>query len=199
MAQREKLYRIGARSGSYDYTRPPTPHHRLLCTRIWNDDRRRMGSTNGRLARAQRAARRNSWFCDRGPAAAARWLCLRPMGTAPSGRRRRSCLHRAGLSTDCELFHWLDDAAGVLHRLPVGSGGTRKTCSVHFSVAEFVRIVPSGGGTRSSSASFSGRGGVGVFFSVGLSGDPRERPKTKKKKRTRPPVAWKSVRLNTTH
>src|SRR5437016_12856895 len=165
MAQREKLYRIGARSGSYDYTRPPTPHRRLLCPGIWNDDRRRMASTNGRLARTQRAARRNSWFCDWGPAAAARWLCLRPMGTAPSGRRRRSCLHRAGLSTDCELFHWLDDVVGVLHRLPVGSGGARKTCGVHFSVAEFVRIVPSGGGTRFSST-FAVGVGLSVFFSV---------------------------------
>src|SRR2546429_7729411 len=168
MAQREKLYRIGAPSGSYDYTRPPTPHHRLLCTRIWNDDRRRMASTNGRLARTQRAARRNSWFCDRGPAAAARRLYLWPMGAAPSGRRRRSCLHCAGLSTDCELFHWLDDVVGVLHRLPVGSGGARETCSVHFSVAEFVRIVPSGGGTRFFFTLCFWWGGFGVFFCAGL-------------------------------
>src|SRR6267378_212406 len=32
----------------------------------------------------------------------------------------------------------LPDAAGELHRVPVGSRGGRKTCGVHFPLAEFV-------------------------------------------------------------
>src|SRR5437867_7979873 len=50
-----------------------------------------------------------------------------------------------------------------------------KTCSVHFSVAEFVRIVPSGGGNRFSSAFAAGRGAYGVSCSGGLPGDPLAR------------------------
>src|SRR5205807_1549670 len=175
MAQREKPYRIGARSGSYDYTRPPTPHHRLLCTRIWNDDRRRMASTNGRLARTQRTARRDSWFCNRRPSTAARRLCLWPMGAAASGRRRRSCLHGPSLSAYRELFHRLDDVAGVLHRVPVGSSGGGKTCGVHFSLVEFVRIVQSGGASRFFFSLAVGGGAYRVSFCAVLSGGSRGR------------------------
>ncbi len=70
------------------------------------------------------------------------------MGAASSGCRRRSCLHCTSFSADRKLFHRLDDAAGVLHRVPVGSGRSRQTCGVHFPIAEFVRVVPGGGAAR---------------------------------------------------
>src|SRR5207247_5745873 len=161
---------IEARSWSHDHTRPPTPHHRLFCPGIWNDDRRRMASTNGRLARTQRTPRRDSWFCNRRPSTAARRLCLWPMGAAASGRRWRSCLHGPSLSAYRELFHRLDDVAGVLHRVPVGSSGGGKTCGVHFSLVEFVRIVQSGGGRRFFFPFFVGGGGSGGSLRGGLWG-----------------------------
>src|SRR5947208_10992145 len=133
-----------------------------------------MASTNGRLARTQRTARRDSWFCNRRPSTAARRLCLWPMGAAASGRRRRSCLHGPSLSAYRELFHRLDDVAGVLHRVPVGSSGGGKTCGVHFSLVEFVRIVQSGGGSRFFFSVAGRRGANGVFFRVELPGDPLE-------------------------
>src|SRR2546429_6180457 len=68
------------------------------------------------------------------------------MGAAASGRRRRSCLHGPSLSAYRELFHRLDDVAGVLHRVPVGSSGGGETFGGHFFLVGFVRIVQSGGG-----------------------------------------------------
>ena len=36
-----------------------------------------------------------------------------------------------------QLCHWLDDDAGILHRLSVGSGGRRQNCGLYFPGAGF--------------------------------------------------------------
>ena len=175
MAQTPKLYRIGAHPGDHDHTRAQTPPRRLLRARIWHDGRRWMASPDGRLAGTQRAARRDSGFCPWGSFVVARRLCLWPMGTAASGRCWRGRLHCRGFSAGCQLFHRVDDAASVLHRVPVGSGCRGETCGVHLSIAEFARIVSSRG-----AAGFPAASGVGhraYDFSCGaqLPGHPLER------------------------
>jgi len=63
------------------------------------------------------------------------------MGAAASERRRRGRLHRSGISAGRELLHWLDDAAGVLHRVPWEAVAVGKLAAYIFPSLEFVRIV----------------------------------------------------------
>jgi len=54
---------------------------------------------------------------------------------------RRAKRHiRAGVSTVCELPDGLDDAAGVFHRVPVGSSGAGEAGVVHFPAARYVEL-----------------------------------------------------------
>ena len=48
-------------------------------------------------------------------------------------RRGRGRLHRESFSPIGQLRHRLDDGAGLLHRLSVGSGGRGQNCWLHFS------------------------------------------------------------------
>src|SRR5882672_646811 len=133
--------------------RAQTPPCRLLRARLWNDGRCRLAGVDARLAGPQRAARRHVGFrIRRNPLAASR-LRLRPVGAAAPGRGGRSCLHGPGFPANRQLFYGLDDAAGVLHRLPVGSGGGGQTCRLYFPFAGFIRIVPSRWSARLPAAS----------------------------------------------
>ena len=66
-------------------------------------------------------------------AAAAHRLRLRPAGHGHARRRRRGRLHRESFSPVDQLRHRLDDGAGLLHRLSVGSRRRRQNCRLTFS------------------------------------------------------------------
>src|SRR5712675_1943322 len=68
----------------------------------------------------------------------------------------------------------LPDAAGVLHRLPMGGGGCRQACCVYLSNAGFFRIVSRGGATRFSATPGIGCGTYNISLRAELSGHPLE-------------------------
>src|SRR6267378_2629932 len=70
------------------------------------------------------------------------------MGAAAARCGGRSGIYRAGVSTVCELPDGLDDAAGVFHRVPVGSSGAGEAGVVHFSAARYGGALSRGWAAR---------------------------------------------------
>ncbi len=63
------------------------------------------------------------------------------MGAPPARCRRRSRLHRASFSAVRQLPYRLDDAARLLHRLPMGSGCARQTRRLPFPATGHLRTL----------------------------------------------------------
>jgi len=60
--------------------------------------------------------------------------------------RARRHIYRASVSTVCQLPDGLDDAAGVFHRVPVGSSGAGKLASYIFPAARHGGLYSRGWG-----------------------------------------------------
>ena len=124
-------------SGPRDHTRPQAPLRRLFHSGMGHHGWRGMARHHGRLAapgrRPRDGARIRDWRC----AAAAHWLGLRQAGHRDAGRSRRNSLYVGGLPQIYQLCHWLDDDAGLLHRVSMGSRGRRARRRLHFSGNRF--------------------------------------------------------------
>ena len=139
-------------TGLREHSRPPTPRHRLLHSRLGNHGRRRLARHHGRLAAPRRRSRRPARLRDRRRAPASHRMGLRQTGHRHARRRRRNRLHLGRFLAPRQLRHRLDDDARLLHRLPVGSRRRRPHRRLHRSRPRFDGTLPHRRPPRVSSA-----------------------------------------------
>src|SRR5438105_6658695 len=165
----------GAFRGRHGHTRAQTSAGGLFCAGLRHHGGSRLARADGRLAGSRGAARGHAGIPAGWITAAARWLRVRRMGKAASGRGRRSGLHGAGFSFHCERLRRVDDAAGVLYRMSLGSGGAREARGLCFSITQFGGVVSRGGATGFSAAMDTGSSANLISRSAKLSRDSPER------------------------
>ena len=159
----------------YGHAGPQTPSDRLLHPGMGHDGRCRLAGRNGRLAAARRFAGRNSGIHHRRHVAAAHRLCVWTAGHGDAGCRRRGRLHCQGFPAIGQLRHWLDDDAGVFHRLSVGGCGSGENRWLHFPDVRFHGTLPDRRETGIPATRDHWLGTDGFTDAVELSRHPPER------------------------
>src|SRR5439155_5164926 len=119
------------RPGSREHSRPPTPRHRLLHSRLGNHGGCGLARHHGRLAAPRRRTRRIPRFRNRRSPSASDRMGIRQTRNRHARRGWRNSLYHRGLFAPHQFRHRLDDDARLFHRLPLGSRRRRPHRRLH--------------------------------------------------------------------